>query len=183
MNRLAEEAAYFGAVEDGARSRDDEIERLQKQIMILREALGQLSLYVAHNGDDWVKIQALKALAATADQLEAISDMDARPERSGRSMNNPYGRDGLMAIAAVRYCLGCMSYIVGDCVDWLAEAWPELQESTRKTIQRDIEEAFKMDDEWREAGNKTGRLGMDMDRAEWGRARRLWVTSFITMKR
>lgn len=78
MNRLAEEAAYFGAVEDGARSRDDEIERLQKQIMILREALGQLSLYVAHNGDDWVKIQALKALAATQD-LSGLILCDAEP--------------------------------------------------------------------------------------------------------
>lgn len=176
---LAEREKQFAQAQMYALGKKLLLEERKKQIVILRDAVeSDLRTYNIPR-----TALILEALDATADQLEAISDMDARPERSGRSMNNPYGRDGLMAIAAVRYCLGCMSYIVGDCVDWLAEAWPELQESTRKTIQRDIEEAFKMDDEWREAGNKTGRLGMDMDRAEWGRARRLWVTSFITMKR
>ena len=36
-----------------------------------------------------------------------------------------YGRADLMAIAAVRYCLGRMSYIVGDCADWLIAEWPD----------------------------------------------------------
>lgn len=34
---------------------------------------------------------------------------------------SPWGRSDLMATAAVRYCLGRCSYIVGDCVDWLHE--------------------------------------------------------------
>lgn len=29
------------------------------------------------------------------------------------------GHDHLMVIAATRYCLGRMSYIVSDCADWL----------------------------------------------------------------
>jgi hypothetical protein len=29
MSRLADEAAYFGAVEDGARSRDEEVDKLK----------------------------------------------------------------------------------------------------------------------------------------------------------
>ena len=37
-----------------------------------------------------------------------------------------YGRDGLMAIAAFRYCLGRQTYIVGDCAEWLCEQWPSL---------------------------------------------------------
>ena len=37
-----------------------------------------------------------------------------------------WGRDGLMAVSAVRYCLGRMTYITGDCADWLIGAWQEL---------------------------------------------------------
>ena len=33
-------------------------------LKLAREALGKLSLYVAHNGDDWVKRNATEALAA-----------------------------------------------------------------------------------------------------------------------
>ena len=46
-----------------------------------------------------------------------------------------YGRDDLMAIAAVRYCLGSRNYIVSDCVDWLRWVWPTLRESARQCIQ------------------------------------------------
>ena len=31
--------------------------------------------------------------------------------------------DQLMAMAAVRYCLGRSSYIVGACVEWVRENW------------------------------------------------------------
>jgi hypothetical protein len=89
-------------------------------------------------------------------------------------MKNHYGRGELMAIAAVRYCIGRQSYIVGDCVDWLIEAWPALQESTRKVIQRDIEQAFVKDDHARAEDMGWRPLGMDMDRAEWERARSLF---------
>ena len=85
-----------------------------------------------------------------------------------------YGRDELMVIAAVRYCLGRMSYIVGDCADWLIIVWPELQESTRKTIQRDVEAEFTKDDYARLERLEHMPLGMDQDRAQWERVRRLW---------
>jgi hypothetical protein len=80
---------------------------------------------------------------------------------------------GIQGFAAVRYCLGRQSYIVGDCVDWLIEVWPNLRESTRNIIKRDIEEAFARDDRARVNGDAYNPLGMDMDRAEWERARRL----------
>ena len=87
-----------------------------------------------------------------------------------------YGRNDMMAVAAVRYCLGRSSYIVGDCCEWLPQAWPTLSESARNIIKRDIEEAFKADDESRaDKYNQYHRLGMDMDRAEWEKVRGLWV--------
>lgn len=85
-----------------------------------------------------------------------------------------YGRADLMAIAAVRYCIGRMSYIVGDCADWLIAEWPQFEEGARRCIQRDIEEAFTRDDEARERGDEHKPLGMDCDRASWERVRELW---------
>lgn len=85
-----------------------------------------------------------------------------------------FGRSDLMAIAAVRYCLGRMSYIVGDCCDWLVWQWSNIEESARNTIQRDVEEAFERDNEARERGEECKPLGMDCDRAAWERVRRLW---------
>ena len=91
---------------------------------------------------------------------------------------SPYGRDDLMALAAVRYCLGRSTYIVGDCVDWLHQQWPQIAERARKIIARDVDEAIKRDDEARSEG-QTGYLplGMAMDRAEWLRAAQLWRAS------
>lgn len=90
-----------------------------------------------------------------------------------------FGRNELMAVAAVRYCIGRMSYIVGECVDWLYEVWPLLDPKTKAIIRRDIEEAFVRDDEERAEGMEHTPLGMDMDRAEWERARKLWICSTI----
>ena len=95
--------------------------------------------------------------------------------RDGLLAGNPFGRDDLMAIAAVRYCLGRQSYIVGDCVDWLIRWWPHLAEGCRKVIARDVNEAFAKDDEARECGDTYRPLGMDMDRQQWERARALWL--------
>lgn len=72
-----------------------------------------------------------------------------------------------MATAAVRYCLGRMSYIVGDCADWLIQQWPNIQPSARVIIERDIREAVTRDDESRQDGREHHPLGMDMDRAQW----------------
>jgi hypothetical protein len=88
--------------------------------------------------------------------------------------NSPWGRDDLMALAAVRYCLGRCSYIVSDCCDWLCASWPQIKLGTQQAIRRDVEAAFKRDDAARQAGQEHPALGMDMDRAQWERVRALW---------
>lgn len=75
-----------------------------------------------------------------------------------------------MATAAVRYCLGRSSYIVGDCVDWLIQQQHAIEPSALKIIVRDIREAMQRDDDARERGDQHLPLGMDMDRREWERA-------------
>jgi hypothetical protein len=81
-----------------------------------------------------------------------------------------------MAIAAVRYCLGRMTYITSDCAEWLCEQWPNIKSSARAVIQRDIEEAFTRDDEVRARDVAYKPLGWDCDRAEWEKVRALWRT-------
>ena len=89
-------------------------------------------------------------------------------------MTKNYGRDDLMAVAAFRYSLGRMTYIVGDCADWLIEQWPNIAERARNIIQRDLDEAFKRDDEYRADRQDYKPLGHDCDRAQWEKVRRLW---------
>lgn len=88
------------------------------------------------------------------------------------SSTRPWGRADLMATAAVRYCLGRSSYIVGDCVDWLIEQQHAIEPAALKIIVRDIREAVQRDEEARERGDQCLPLGMDMDRSEWERALR-----------
>ena len=90
-------------------------------------------------------------------------------------MNAKLGPDHNVAIWATRYCLGRMTYAVGQCVEWLIHVWPHLRKDVRAIIQREIEEAFAEDARARGGipGNSK-RLGMDMDRREWERVRRLW---------
>lgn len=85
-----------------------------------------------------------------------------------------WGSDGLMAVAAFRYCLGRMTYIVGDCERWICANWEHFPESVRKLIQREIEEEIKRDDEARERGDDRKPLGWDCDRAAWERVASLW---------
>ena len=79
-----------------------------------------------------------------------------------------------MVKAAVRYCIGRMTYIVSDCADWIIANWKDWPKNTQEIIKRDLEEAFKSDDEAREGGSKWKPLGWDCDRKEWERVRRLW---------
>ena len=94
-----------------------------------------------------------------------------------KKIANPWGRNDLMATAAVRYCLGRMSYIVGDCAEWLIEQWPNISSNARAVIQRDVEECFEQDDRDREKGSQWKSLGHDCDRREWERVRQLWGKS------
>lgn len=82
--------------------------------------------------------------------------------------------DHLMVIAAMRYCLGRATYIVGDSVDWIINIWPMLSDKTQNIIKRDIEEAFARDDAYRAEDNGLRALGHDCERAEWARVRALW---------
>jgi hypothetical protein len=84
-----------------------------------------------------------------------------------------HGRDGLMILAAVRYCIGRRTYIVNDCVNWIIENWDSWPDHIQNIIQRDVEESFVRDDEAR-LGNGYKWLGDDCDRAEWEKVRTLW---------
>lgn len=90
------------------------------------------------------------------------------------TIEEAWGRHCLMAMAAVRYCLGRRTYIVSDCKEWLINTWPIMPEDIKATIQRDIEEAFKRDDEDRENGREHKTLGHDCDRRSWENVRKLW---------
>ena len=68
-----------------------------------------------------------------------------------------FGRDDLMAIAAVRYCIGRSTYIVGDCVDWMIQHWSKWSPNCRAVIARDLNAEFKRDDEARSAATSTSR--------------------------
>lgn len=65
---------------------------------------------------------------------------------------------------ALGYYLGRMTYAVGDFCALLIEHWPTLPPETQALIRRDVERAFAADT-----------LGMDCDRAEWARVRKLWT--------
>jgi hypothetical protein len=82
--------------------------------------------------------------------------------------------NGDAACWAVRYCLGRMTYVSQSCADWLERAWPEFDERTRDHIRNDVEEAFRRDDGARANGHSSNALGMDCDREQWRRVRRLW---------
>ena len=113
-------------------------------------------------GDDSIKASDQRELGLNIEFAVAIMDTIA-------------GHDHLMVIAAFRYCLGRMTYIVGDCASLLIKIWPYLSKETQNIIKRDLEEAFARDDEDREAGRDYKALGHDCDRAEWSRVRKLWA--------
>lgn len=85
-----------------------------------------------------------------------------------------WGSDGLMAVAAFRYCLGRMTYIVGECERWIFANWEHFPENVRELIQREVEEEIKSDDEARAKGLEHKPLGWDCDRAAWVRVASLW---------
>lgn len=87
----------------------------------------------------------------------------------------PWGRDQLMVMAAVRYCIGRMSYIVSDCVEWILTNWDNFNEGTKRTIRMDLEDAFKRDDERIVEYSSFTALGSPCDREEWEKVRALWL--------
>jgi hypothetical protein len=91
------------------------------------------------------------------------------------NIKNPWGFNDLMVIAAFRYCLGRSTYIVGTCVDWLTEHWPNFSVDTQQLIKKELEEAFKSDNEDREKARNLKTLGWDCDRNDWERVRQMWM--------
>ena len=77
-------------------------------------------------------------------------------------------------LGSFRYYLGRMSYAVSDFCKLLISAWGTLPDRTKYLIRRDLEEAFKRDDEARDDGREYLPLGHDCDRAQWMRVRALW---------
>jgi len=75
--------------------------------------------------------------------------------------------DGLMAIAAFRYCLGRMTYIVPACTEWLEREWPRLPQRDRAVISRELADAITQDSMARAHGEDYKPLGQDCDRAAW----------------
>lgn len=91
------------------------------------------------------------------------------------TVEEAWGMNGLMAMAAFRYCCGRMTYIVGVCVDWLIANWDQLPDNAKQVIQRDLEDYFKRDDEERANPDSDWKpLGHDCDREQWQRVRRLY---------
>ena len=90
------------------------------------------------------------------------------------SEQGAWGCDGLMALAALRYCLGRMTYIVGDCERWIFANWEHFPENVKKLIQREVEKEIERDDEARIRGTAHKPLGHDCDRAAWVRVASLW---------
>lgn len=93
--------------------------------------------------------------------------------------------ESMLWIASTRYYLGRMSYAVGDFCGHLIAAWPTLDDSTRNIIRRDVESEFERDDRMRDGWHNSTDphdrkplrfpLGMDCDRAEWEKVRKLWM--------
>jgi len=51
--------------------------------------------------------------------------------------------DQLMALAAQNYCLQQKSYMVGMCIEWLREIWPQLTTETQNLVLRDTVDALQ----------------------------------------
>ena len=81
-----------------------------------------------------------------------------------------------MLISATRYYIGRMTIQTCYWAQCLAKAWPEIPAGTRGVIRRDLEEAFRADDEARERGDRYKPLGYDCDRQSWDLVRQAWQT-------
>ena len=86
----------------------------------------------------------------------------------------------MLLIAATRYFIGRMT--IATCSfaqDELAKAWPHIPQKTRAIIRRELEEAFRDDDNDREQGASRRTLGWDCDREAWEAVRAAWQTDAV----
>lgn len=63
-----------------------------------------------------------------------------------------------LLLCSFRYSLGRMSYITGDCADWLTRYWHLMPPAWKRQIHGDIQKAIEQ-----------GCAGMDCDIAQWRR--------------
>lgn len=73
-----------------------------------------------------------------------------------------------------RYVLGRMSYAVSEWVDWCVRAWPDIPESERAIIRRELDEAFMRAEYCDQIGAHFSPLGSECDREQWERVRALY---------
>jgi len=66
-----------------------------------------------------------------------------------------------------RYFVGRMTIATCSFAIDLASAWDLLDGHTRKSIERELEELFRQDDDARARGDEHLPLGMDCDRQHW----------------
>ena len=87
-----------------------------------------------------------------------------------------WGDRGFIAVSAVRYALGRMTYVVEETADWVIANWAMLPERAKYIIQWGVEWELKRDDIARSRGLSHKPLGADCDRKQWERVRALWKT-------
>ena len=85
-----------------------------------------------------------------------------------------WGDGGFIAVSAVRYALGRMTYVVEETADWVIANWDMLPLDSKNIIRRDIEKAFEKDELARVNFLNLKPLGADCDRKQWERVRVLW---------
>ncbi len=88
-------------------------------------------------------------------------------------------------VAAFRYYLGRRTIAVTFFARALAKAWSEIEEGTREIIVRELEEAFKRDDEMRAdpiCSKSYYPLGHDCDREAWEEVRKCYATRYVKAK-
>jgi len=80
-----------------------------------------------------------------------------------------------LIIDAVRYAVGRCSTQPAETAAWLVAHWRHIPATTQAIIRRDLEEAFRDDDDARARGSEYKRLGWDCDRQTWETVRALWA--------
>jgi hypothetical protein len=82
--------------------------------------------------------------------------------------------ESLLWIAATRYHMGRTSYAVQEFCALLIKEWKNIDHRTRSIIITDVLKEIDRDNIARTAGRDHLPLGMDMDRAQWEKVRKIF---------
>jgi hypothetical protein len=86
----------------------------------------------------------------------------------------------LIIVSSLRYYMGRSTIAVSSYVRFLEENWEHLTNDSKWLIEREVEREIERDDVERVASKMSGKnsdflpLGMDCDRDQWDRLRKLW---------